>query len=215
MRLYITTARWLARTKRSVRPQGVIPDILVEPQQTESCEPTSLDNDSQLQSAVEVVKTRPPTIADVARLLLERNAVVQAPARGQTKWSIKEGAETFPMPGGESPVVVVRLPQYAPGSTTTISSLKAKNRGQIFVPSGVYLDEQLNWLREEQRLLARGTGLQFQVPEYLRKARYFVMYTRADLVGKAVGGYGVGVAGLERSPTGEFEVNTSPDSQRK
>jgi hypothetical protein len=218
--LYLTTARWLTPKKTSVRAGGVKPDVIVESQNTARCEMPTADNDSQLQEALAVFKTRPPAVSEVARLLLDRNATVQVPSRGRVKSSIKKGAQTFGMPEGESTVVLLRFPDYQTPYTMTISSLRMGSTEEIFLPSGVFFDEEFHWLSSFSsesglRADARNVAKVLRMDDAFRKARYLMLYTRGDFVGKPVGGYGIGVASLRRSLVADIEVNTTPDDRRK
>lgn len=221
-RMFLTTARWFTPKKRSVRPEGVMPDVIIESQNRARCEiQRAADNDSQLQEALAVFKKRPPTAAEVARLLVDRGAAVHVPSNGTAKSSIKKGGQTFTMRGGQSTVVLLRFPDYQTPYTMTISSLRrgAGATTEIFIPNGVYFDETWHWLGEfsENRLTAGGpasVGIAFHVDDTFRSARYLLLYTRGDLVGKRVGGFGL-LPNVERSLEADIEVHTSPDKQRK
>jgi hypothetical protein len=128
----------------------------------------------------------------IARSLVGRGAVVPVPGRGKVKYSIyKEVAPTFSFPDGSSTVVLLRLPNYTAPYRLTITSFRQDvGTPELFVPSGIYLDEQFQTMggfTEDQLLPGKKRVIvTLTFGEVERRLRYILMYTRGNLVGQHV-----------------------------
>ena len=167
------------------------------------------------------------TPPEVARFLLDHAVVVQLPAKGKVKPSIKKGAPTFRMPGGPSSVVLLRLPNYQAPYVMTVTSFR---RGlgrttEIFVPSGVYFDAELQPRGDvgENQFAGRVESLVAELAfgEANQNVRYLLLYTRGESVGQRMdmrgdlGLFNAGVFRLERSLEAKLQVETKPATKPK
>lgn len=174
-----------------------------------------------------------PSIPAVARALAEQGKARDLPAslKGRIKDSVKEGAATYPLPGGSSPALLFRLPGYSMPYTLTVTSLpRGFGTWQLFVPAIVLLDSDFQPTREvpeadfifKPQTFSKSQRLEGQlaVSESLRNARYLFMYTNAAQIGQMYGvhesrAYGELVAPtidvkLMRSLHGSVEIEARP-----
>jgi len=178
------------------------------------------------------------SIPVVAQTLAEQGKARALPAslRGRIKFKIEEGAETFPLPSGQSPAVLFRLPEYSAPYTLTVTSLpKGFGTWKLFIPTIVLLDPAFQPTREvseaeftfKPQTFSKSQRLEGEIPidESSRNARYLLMYTDAALLGELYGvhrnkPYGRPLSALkvdvklERSGHGSLEVEARPVKQR-
>lgn len=178
------------------------------------------------------------SIAVVARTLAEQGKARALPANleGRVKFKVEEGAETFPLPSGQSPAVLFRLPEYSAPYTLTVTSLpKGFGTWKLFIPTIVLLDPAFQPTREvseaeftfKPQTFSKSQRLEGEIPidESSRNDRYLLMYTDAALIGELYGvhrnrPYGRPLSllkvdvKLKRSLHGSLEVVARPVKQR-
>jgi tetratricopeptide (TPR) repeat protein len=137
---------------------------------------------------------------EIARTLAGQGQLVNVPANGRVKQSVKKDAPSFALPTGESRAVLFKLPDYSAPYTVTITS--PCNHGcvgfskSIFVPSGVFLDAEFQptrWLpKTEFEFLEPGFSKAFRleakvlIDEPRKGDRYLLLYTIGGDVGSVV-----------------------------
>lgn len=178
------------------------------------------------------------SIPVVARTLAEQGKarILPRDLKGRTKFKIEEGAERFPLPSGESPAVLFRLPEYSAPYTLTVTSFpKGFGTWKLFIPSIVMLDAAFQPNREvseaeftfKPQTFSKSQRLQGEIPidESSRNDRYLLVYTDATLIGELYGVHRNKPSGrpqslmwlnvkLERSLHGSIEVEARPVKQR-
>jgi hypothetical protein len=170
----------------------------------------------------------------VARTLVEQGKARDLPANleGRIKHKIKEDTETFSLPGGQSPVVLVQLPDYSVPYTLTVTSLpRGFGTWKLFVPTVVLLDSDFQPTREvteaefvfKAQTFSKSPRLEVEMPigESSRNDRYLFIYTDAAQIGEQYGvhrsePYGAVVIPLKidvklvRSLHGSVEIQARP-----
>jgi TonB family protein len=146
----------------------------------------------------------------VARHLVAQGTVVQVGVEGTLKFGIDKEAPAFAMPGGESPVLLLRLPDYEVPYTLTISSTRMGigRTTEVFIPSGIVFDSDLKPLGQfgEERLKQEGDSLVAKLQIFHAAPRYLLVYTRGDEVGQRVGRLFFGLFVVNRSLEGNIQV---------
>jgi hypothetical protein len=182
---------------------------------------------------------KPETPSSVARLLSAQGAVLDVPTKGKVHPPFKKDSPQFPMPGGPSPVALLRLPEYQTPYGLIITSAR---RGiglttEIFVPSLIFFDADFNELGSYgaegaapniapggKAGMLSDISKEFQFDDSKKRTRYVLMFTRADMVGGRVapaqGAIDTGVSKLmrvkvERSFEGNVQVETKPQKAGK
>lgn len=146
----------------------------------------------------ELAAPQPSALITTARLLLERRAFLQAPAKGSIKYTIKAADPTYTTPGGSSHVMMLKLPDSGGPSLLIVRSLMAKGWGRterVFVPRVAVLDENLTVTRtlSESEIkvtsgFASGPRLELVIPltDPASSERFLLVYTDARAVGQQV-----------------------------
>lgn len=175
-----------------------------------------------------------PSPSAVARQLADRQLVVDVPAKGKAKAVFKKGAQTYPLPGGESPAVLLRLPPYTVPYTLNVRSNRhgIGRTTEIFVPSLMFLDETYAVLDsfgvDETPGVSTGDVLyptdwiykDFTVDERAPNVRFVLVFTRLDAAGERLDG-AAGLASaligakVERSADGVVEFTAKPIKAKK
>ena len=166
----------------------------------------------------------------VARALLDRRSVVDLTPAGVLKHKIEENAAAFALPGGGSPAVLFKLPEYKGAYELEITSL-CKCVGfskRIFVPSGALLDAALRPTREiaeaEFVPLAAGrkpyrVAVTITIDDTRQAERFLLLFTNGDRLGEAQGRVKTATSEhaliklpirANRALTGTLEIETKP-----
>jgi hypothetical protein len=182
---------------------------------------------------------KPESPSGVARLLSAQGDVLDVPTKGKVHPPFKKDSPQFSMPGGSSPVALLRLPAYQAPYGLIITSAR---RGiglttEIFVPSLIFFDADFNELGSYgaegaapgiapggKAGVLNGVSKEFQFDDSKKHTRYVLIFTRADMVGGRVAGaqgaIATGAAKLirakvERSFEGNVQVETKPQKAGK
>jgi hypothetical protein len=181
---------------------------------------------------------KPESPSGVARLLSAQGEVLEVPSKGKVHPPFKKDSPQFSMPGGPSPVALLRLPEYqVPYGLIITSARRGIGRTtEIFVPSMIFFDADFNELGSygaegaAPDIALRGAGVlkeiskEFQFDDSKKDTRYVLIFTRADMVGgrvaEAQGAIATGVvklirAKVERSFEGNVQVETKPQKAGK
>ena len=181
---------------------------------------------------------KPESPSGVARLLSAQGDVLDVPTKGKVHPPFKKDSPQFSMPGGPSPVALLRLPEYqAPYGLIITSARRGIGRTtEIFVPSLIFFDADFNELGSYgaegagPSIAPGGSGVlkdiskEFQFDDSKKHTRYVLIFTRADMVGGRVAGaqgaIATGVvklirAKVERSFEGNVQVETKPQKAGK
>ncbi len=160
--------------------------------------------------------------SEVAQALADQGQFILLPAEGRMKTSIKKDAKSFMLPGGESRVLLLKLPPCSAPYTLTVAS--PCNHGclgfskSIFVPSGMFLDAGFQPARElpaaQFESLDAGLTKPYRleatilIDEARKDDRYLLLYTIGEGVGDVVhsGEY----RNIKASANGSLELTTRP-----
>jgi Maltose operon periplasmic protein precursor (MalM) len=139
----------------------------------------------------------------VARTLAEQGMARDLPAnlKGRIKHTIKEDEDTFSLPAGRSPVVLVQLPDYSVPYTLTVTSLpRGFGTWKLFVPSVVLLDSAFQPTREvaeaefifKPQTFSKSPRLEgeMSIDESSRNDRYLFIYADGAQIGELYGVHG-------------------------
>lgn len=148
--------------------------------------PLTAARDAQADVAVE------HAASPVARLLAERDAVVEIPRKGKVTRKIQLTDETYAMPGGPSRVVLLKLPEYQQSYALTLRSFVVRRaislKEDIFVPTTVLMDADFVVTRtvSETELRPKGPSVEATIPFTLAHSgeRFVLVYTQARAVGQ-------------------------------
>ena len=140
------------------------------------------------------------SVREITQALAARGPCIGLPAKGKVKRTIKRDAPSFLLPGGESPVLLFKLPDYTLPYTLTVTS--PCNYGcfgfskSIFAPSGIFFDSHFEPTRElpssqfenlnESLTKSRRLETTILINELRREDRYLLLYTMAGDVGEVV-----------------------------
>lgn len=177
-----------------------------------------------------------PGPAQVVRTLADAKTFLDVPEKGKAKQKIDKNAQRFAMPQGDSPVLLLRLPDYrGPYTMTVTSSLTGRGfTKRVFVPSAIVFDADFQQTRvvsesefkEHGAAMTKGPRLEgsLQFDDNQKTERFVLLYTNPDASGQRTGldapsvGGGGAVGGAidslltktERSLEGSIEVETKP-----